>query len=79
MAASNQDIKDFFALSGNNPAVTNPQLVKLAAAVGKEANEDGSPATPDQFVDAAYTYYRNLTIYNEQDEAARSARSAVEF
>ena len=79
MAATAKHIKDFFALSGNNPAITTPELNRLAATVGKEVNEDKSPATPDQFVDAVYNYYRNLTIYAEQDEAAAAARAAVVF
>ena len=79
MAATANDIKNFFALTGNNPVVTNGHLNRLAAAVGKEVNEDRSPATPDQFVDAIYQYYRNQTIYSEQDDAAQAARSGVEF
>ena len=79
MAVTNQDIKNFFARSGNNPAVTNPQLTRLAKALGARINEDGSNATPDQLVDFMYQELKNMVIYHEQDVAATTARAGVTF
>ena len=79
MAATNQKIKDFFALSGNNPTVTAGQLTKLVDAIGAAINEDGSPATPDQLVDYVYQELKNLAIYHDQDTEAATARSGVTF
>ena len=79
MAATNQKIKDFFALTGNNPAVTAGQLTKVSEAIGATINEDGSPATADQLVDYVYQELKNLAIYHNQDLEAATARSGVTF
>ncbi len=79
MAATTQNLKDFFALSGNNPTVTNAKLARLAAALGARIHEDGSEATSDELVDFVYQELKNLTIYHEQDQAASTARAGVTF
>ncbi len=79
MAATNTDIKNFFALTGNNPAMTNAKLTRLAAAVGARINEDGTPADAGQLVDFVYQELKNITIYHEQDAAASTARAGVTF
>ncbi len=52
MAATNQNIKDFFALTGSNPPVTNDQLTDLADWLSSVTGE----ATPnaDSVVDYIY-------------------------
>ena len=60
MAATNQDIKDFFALSGNNPAVTNGQLATLAewfTSITSIASPDA-----DDFVDYLYDTLRQQVV-----------------
>lgn len=47
--ANNQDIKDFFALTGNNLEVTNPRLVRLQAYIDFTIGVSGSNA--DQLID----------------------------
>ena len=79
MAATNTDVKNFFALTGNNPNVTNAQLTRLAAAVGARVNQDGTPADAGQLVDFIYQELKNITIYHEQDAAASTARAGVAF
>ena len=79
MAATNQKIKDFFALSGNNPALTNAQIAKLATALGDRIHDDNSDATPDELVDFIYQEVRNPTIYFNRDKDAAVARDAVTF
>ena len=79
MAANNTDIKNFFSLTGNNPAVTNGQLTRLAEALGARINDDGSPASQDQLVDFVYQELKNLTIYYNQDKGAATARAGVTF
>lgn len=43
MAATNDDIKNFFALSGNNPTITNARFAKISdwmkAVTGWEAGD----------------------------------------
>lgn len=55
MAASNQDLKNFFALSGNNPTMTNAKLTKLAAWLTLKKTAPVS-ATADDVVDHLYEY-----------------------
>ena len=79
MAATNTDVRNFFALTGNNPNVTNTKLTRMAAALGARIHEDGSPATPEELVDFLYQELKNIVVYHEQDRAAATARSAVTF
>ena len=79
MAATNQNIKNFFALSGNNPAVTNGQLTRLAAAMQAKYAGEGVTVDADWLVDWIYQQLKNETIYHEQDEAASTARAGVRF
>lgn len=69
MAATNQDIKDFFALSGNNPAVTNPQLLRVQAWVRWQAGLNHDP-DPDDLVDYLYSYVRDSVVEFEKRTAA---------
>ena len=79
MAATNQKIKDFFALTGNNPTVTAGQLSKVIEALGATINEDHSSATADQLVDYVYQELKNLTVYYNQDKKTATARAGVTF
>ena len=62
MAATNDDIKNFFKLSGNNPNITNAQLVKIqdwmkAVTSWRAEDEDGNsnpPPDADALVDLLY-------------------------
>ena len=50
MAATPQDIKDFFGLIGKN--VTNAQLLRMQAALATQRyGEDGATPDADDFVD----------------------------
>lgn len=64
MAATNDDLKAFFALSGNNAPVTNAQLTKLSAwftdHTGKET------PTPDDFIDYIYTTFQQQVISHQR-------------
>ncbi len=79
MVATNQKIKDFFALTGNNPIVTNEQLTKLAEAVGARVNRDESPVDADGLVDFIYQELRDITIHHNANKDAQAARAAVTF
>lgn len=59
MPATNNDIKNLFALTGNNPPLTAARLTKLAdwgQAVIHPVDDDGEPrgVTPDDLVDYIY-------------------------
>lgn len=64
MPATAQDIIDFFALSGNNPTVTNAHLQRVGdwatAIYGIE-----SP-TPDDLVDILFQFLRQNVISYER-------------
>ena len=79
MAATSQDIKDFLALSGNNPNVSNTKMTRLKAALGAKINLDGSPAEEDQLVDYVYQHLVDLTVRHEKEAAAKAAESGVTF
>lgn len=74
MPATGQDIKDFFALSGNNAAVTNGQLVRVQTWMNSigVANSDG-----DDLVDHLYEYLKESVLHSEdsraQDELAKAS------
>ncbi len=70
MAATNKDIKDFFALSGNNPAVTNGQLSDLAAWFTSITSIE-SP-TPDDFVDHIYKTLKGQVISHKRQNTVVS-------
>ena len=55
MAATAKDLKDFFALTGNNPPVTNGQLLSLAAWFTDRTGTES--LTPDDFIDFIYTTF----------------------
>lgn len=64
MAATPQDIKAFFALSGNNPEVTNGQLTKvrawLSSATGKENPDE------DDLVDHIYKTLKDQAVADQR-------------
>ena len=62
MPASPQDIKDFFALTGSNPPVTNSQLLKLDAWLEDHTGESGSGA----LVDYLYTMLKQQAISHQR-------------
>lgn len=68
MPATNQNVKDFFALSGNNPNITNAQLVKVAdwlkATTGKETVD------ADDVVDYLYADLRAKVTHWLKDRQA---------
>jgi len=74
MAATNQSIKDAFALSGNKPAVTNGHLTRLQAVVDDELGITGS--TADDFWDATYEYWKGRVLHREDSIAADVAQNA---
>lgn len=55
MAATNQDLKDFFALSGNNRALTNVMLTQLSTWFTAHTGIE-SP-TPDDFIDYVFNTF----------------------
>jgi len=72
MASTNENLKDFFALSGNNPTLTDAQLIKirdwLDFAIGPK-DEDGNSrtSTSDDLVDWLYQIVKSNTIkYSKQ-------------
>lgn len=70
MPATNQNLKDFFALTGNNPAVTNAQLQAIsdwhAAHTGTE------DPTPDDIIDGIYTTLKQQVISHKRATSAHS-------
>ena len=71
MVAGNQDLKDFFALTGNNPAVTNGQLQSLSDWLTEHIGTDG-PATADDFVDYVYQTIREQVVSHKRRTASLS-------
>jgi hypothetical protein len=68
MAATAKDIKDFFALSGNNPAVTNTQLVSLDAWLEDHTGETGA----DALIDYWYKTLREQVISHKRATSTHS-------
>jgi hypothetical protein len=60
MAATNQNIKDFFALTGNNPAVTNQQLTDTS--VWLDSVIGGTGSTADDLVDFIYKTIKQQVV-----------------
>ena len=69
MAATAQDIKDFFALSGNNPPVTNAQLVSLDDWLKGITGGDGGA---DELVDYLYEMLRQQVISHKRATSAHT-------
>ncbi len=63
--ASTQDLRDFFASSGNNPPVTNGQLAKLSAWLTEHMGLS-APATADDFVDYVYNSAREQVVAHQR-------------
>jgi len=63
MAATNQSIKDAFALSGNKPDVTNSRLVRLQIFIDSELGITGS--TADDFWDYVYEDLKDRVLARE--------------
>ncbi len=70
MAATNDDIKNFFKLSGNNPNVTNAQLAKIndwmKAVTPQE--EAGPDPNADTLVDLLYADLRAKVTHWLKDQ-----------
>jgi len=66
--ATNQDIKDFFALTGTNPAVTNAQLADVSAWLTQHRGLE-SPATAGDLVDYVYQTLREQVISHKRNTA----------
>ena len=63
--ATSQDLKDFFALTGNNPVVTDSQLLDVQAWLDHELGKTGSDA--DALVDFIYRTIRtHVRTYKRQ-------------
>lgn len=78
MAATNQNVKSFFALIGKN--VTNQHLLKVRAALATQrygTDEDGNPRVPtaDDFVDWLYRHAR--AFVNRHTENAAKAEVVI--
>lgn len=78
MAATNQDLKDFFALTGNNPAITNEQLTRLQDAMAA-GFIDPPTIDADWLVDRIYEYLVGVVLEQEKADAATAARAEVTF
>lgn len=73
MAATNNDLKSFFALTGNNPTLTAARLAKLndwGNAVIHPVDGDGNPrdVTADDLVDYIYADLERKVINWLKDE-----------
>ncbi len=55
MAATAQDLKDFFALTGNNPPITSDQLGALADWFTDHTGIEAP--TPNNFIDFIYSTF----------------------
>ncbi len=64
MAATPQDIKDFLALSGNNPAVTDDQLIRVRAWLSSAISKDNPDS--DDLVDYTYKTWKEQTLAYER-------------
>ena len=64
MAATNQAIKDFFALTGNNPVVTNSQLQDVSTWLDSQLGQTGSDA--DDLLDFIYTTVRQYVTSHKR-------------
>lgn len=72
MAATNQDIKDFFALNTSLPEVTSAHLLRFQAALETQRyGEDGAEADADDAVDWLYRHAK--AFVNQQTENAVKA------
>ena len=74
MPATPNDLKNFFALSGNNPPVTNAQLTKLAVWLGEQIGKDPllGPADADDFVDFVYQTTRQAIVHRQRAKSAQA-------
>lgn len=61
MPATNQDLKDFFAFTGNNPAVTNGQLQSVSDWLTEHKGLE-TPADADDLVDFLYESLRQQVV-----------------
>ena len=61
MASTNQNLKDFFALTGDNPSVTNSQLQDVGDWLTSHLNLD-SPATTDDVINYVYSTFRDQVL-----------------
>ncbi len=64
MAATSQDLKDFFALSGNNPPVTDAQLDKVQDWLDDVRGLTNS--TPDDLVDYIYQAIKEQVLAHQR-------------
>lgn len=65
MPATNQNLIDFFALTGNNPSVTNQQLTDLSDWLTDHIGLD-APADADDVVDYIYKTFREQVIAHKR-------------
>ena len=70
MAATAKDLKDFFALSGNNAPVTNAQLDDLAAWFSDHTGTENP--TPDDFVDYVYETFRQQVVSHKKSTSVQA-------
>ncbi|KKN67782.1 hypothetical protein LCGC14_0458150 [marine sediment metagenome] len=70
MSATAQNIKDFFALTGNNPAVENNQLTALSAWFSDHTGIE--TPTPDDFVDYIYTMFQQQVVSHKRATSAHT-------
>jgi len=64
MAATNQNIKDFFALTGNNPTVTNQQLLNVQKWLDDAEGLENSDA--NDLIDYLYESIKNQVISHKR-------------
>ena len=77
MAATNKNIRDFFALGTGT--MSNAQVLRLQEALGFKRNEDHSALTETEVVDYLFQECKNAVIYHEQAGVAATARAVVTF
>ena len=79
MPASNDNIKNFFALTGNNRTLTADRMTRVRAAMQAKYGSDDVTVDATWLVDWLFGLLKSEVIYHEQDVAASAARSAVDF
>ena len=66
--ATKQDIKDFFALTGNNPPVTNAQLLSIEDFLSDRLTVP-TMVTEDTLIDYIYQILREQVISHKRTKA----------
>ena len=79
MPASNDNIKNFFALTGNNGTLNPARMTRVRSALQAKYGGEGVTVDADWVVDWLFGLLKSEVIHHEQNVAASAARSAVDF